>query len=283
MQFSTEKIYTFVIINLLTIIFTVSAFQKALAQEDIIWNHYKSIKTPKISTVSIDRYGFIYIADDRGNVHLYDTIGNFMLNYSPRQNNEVTLLEAWRKVNIFVFNNNYQEYVILDRFLTASTTHRLRSEDVGFARLATLSADQNIWVIDEKEFSLKKINIRYNKTEIVTPLDLILNPNNYNMTFMREYQNLLFISDRNSGILVFDNLGSYKAKIPLKNVNFFSFRGDQLYFVANDKIWLYNIYTKEEQSVNIPVNYKFDYILLAQDKAYGFTNSSMEIFILNLK
>ncbi|WMJ75445.1 hypothetical protein RCC89_20120 [Cytophagaceae bacterium ABcell3] len=249
-------------------------------QKEIKWKHLSSIKIPRPQQVSIDRYGSIYLADRRGNVHKLDTLGNTALTYSPRHNNEVSLLEAWRKVNIFVFNRNFQEYVLLDRFLTESPTYRFRG-DIGFARLATYSADNNLWVIDEKEFSLKKYNLRIKKTELSTPLDLILNPDNYEMTFIREYQNLIFISDKNSGILIFDNMGNYKNKLHARGVDFFSFREDELYFIKNKTLFILNMYSGKEKMIELPSEANFDFILLRGKKAYCFTQNTMEIFSVN--
>ncbi|MFN6944524.1 MAG: hypothetical protein ACK4ND_06220 [Cytophagaceae bacterium] len=271
-----SKNIIFSCILLLTALFRASYAQEVPKQ----WPHIRSVKTPKVHKVSIDRHDFLYIADDRGNVHKYDTIGNLLLTYSPRQNNEVSILEAWRKVNILVFNRNFQEYVILDRFLTQSPIYRLRAEQIGFARLLTYAADNNLWIVDEKDFSLKKFNLRFNKVEVLTPLDFILNPSKYEMTFIREYQNLLFISDRNSGILVFDNLGNFKTKLPFLNVQYFSFRGDELYFIANDRLTIYNLYSKKEVVLDLPTQFKFNYMLLIKDKAYGFTATGMEVFAL---
>jgi hypothetical protein len=263
-----------------TILFVLLLPSYLFAQENT-WQHIQTIKVPKVSKVSLDRYDLIYIADDRGNVHQIDSSGNLMLTFSPKRNSEVALLEAWRKVNVIAFYRNFQEYVLLDRFLTSSPNLKLKHDLVGFASLVTYSADNNLWIIDEKDFSLKKYNVKFNSIDAHTPLDLILSHKTYEMTYMREYQNLLFISDRSAGIILFDNLGNFKTKIPFRNLSYFNFLGDELYFLSNDEITFYNIYTKKERKFRIPDGKKFEYVLFIKDKAYFFLNDSMEIYLTN--
>lgn len=249
------------------------------------WTLLKSFKTEPIQTVSIDPYFNFYIADDRGNVFKYDSMGNQLLRYSPQKKANVSLLDAWRSVTIFVFYKTIQEYTILDRFLTTSNANfsfRQERENnekkIGFARLATLASDNSLWVFDDIDFSLKKYDPRINQVIVHSSLDLILDPSYYDLSHMREYQNLLFISDKNSGILVFDNLGNYKTKIPVEGVNYFNFLENKLYFISGNQMIIFDIYTSTQKSIPLPVGKKYNYVLLADNKTYLFTADGIEIY-----
>ncbi len=243
---------------------------------------WKKIKTVQLSspvmTISLDRYGMFYISDDDGNIYKYDTLGVLQLTYSPSRKADVTLMEAWRNVNIFVFYRNLQEFVLLDRFLSPSPNVRLESTDIGFVRLATFSYDNNIWLIDEQDFSLKKYDIGHSKVELYTPLDLLLDPSLYDMNFIREYQNLVFVNDKNSGVLVFDNMGIYKTKIPIKGLSRIGFFNDEIYFQDGDKVKFINIYTYIERTENLPESGSFQFILYTSSCLYLFKNASVEVY-----
>jgi hypothetical protein len=261
-----------------------SSFQK----EKNEWIFIRAFKSSPIKSVSIDTYFNFYIGDDKGNVFKYDSLGNQMLRYSPSRKATISLLESWRTVNIFLFYRDIQEYAILDRFLTTSTpnsTFRQNEEDdetgIGFARLAALASDNNLWIFDDEDFSLKKYNTRINKVMLHTSLDLILDPSYYDLSFMREYQNLLFINDKNSGILVFDNLGNYKTKLPFKGLSYFSFLGNSIYFISEGSLIIYDIYTSEQHFFPLPEEKKYTYVLLSESKGYLFTSDSVEIYELN--
>lgn len=243
------------------------------------WEKVKTVSlSAPVSVVSIDRYGLFYLADEEGNIFKYDSTGALLITYSPPKKADVTLLEAWRNVNIFVFYRSFQEYVLLDRFLSPSPNTRIEAASIGFARLATFSYDNNIWVIDETDFSLKKYNLSYSKTDLNTPLDLLLDPSLYDMNFIREYQNLVFINDKNSGILIFDNMGNYKTKIPIKGLPTIGFYNDEIYFQEGGKIRFINIYTYAERTEDLPVNKSFQFILYSKSRLYLFRNNEVEVY-----
>jgi hypothetical protein len=289
MLFLTVKMFSlknlkknkYIILGALVLIAFGSSFLK-IKDDGLIF--IRSVKIPSVKNVSIDRYNFIYFADDRGNIYKYDQDANPLLTFSPKKNSDVTLLEAWRNVNILVFYRNYQEFIFLNRFLTETPNFILDEEgqnqdkSIGFARLATLTGDNNLWIVDDDDFSLKKLDLTYNKLLIHTPLELVLDKKTYDFNFIREYQNLLFINDKNSGILIFDNLGNYKSKMEFKGLNYFSFQNNNLYFIDGGYIRFYNIYTGEGTKIKLPEGRQFIYALLGDKKAYLFTATSIEVY-----
>ncbi|MBC7451529.1 MAG: hypothetical protein H7259_08590, partial [Cytophagales bacterium] len=134
-----------------------------------------------------------------------------------------------------------------DRFLNQSQALNFNNQNIGFARIATPSLDQNVWLVDDQDFNLKKYNNTYFTIDINTPLDLIVDPEQYDMNFMREYQNLLFINDANSGVLIFDNMGNYKTRLPVKGLTYISFFGDNLVYIKDGSLYMINIYTYKEK------------------------------------
>ncbi len=243
------------------------------------WRKIKTIKlSSEVTAVSIDRYGMFYFSDQDGSIFKYDTLGVLQITYSPPRKADVTILEAWRNVNIFVFYRNLQEFVLLDRFLSPSPNSRIESSEVGFARLATFSYDNNVWLIDETDFSLKKYSISRNKTELTTNLDLVLDPNLYDMNFIREYQNFVFVNDKNSGVLIFDNMGNYKTKIPVKELSYVGFFNDEICFQEGEKIKFINIYTYSERTESLPEKGSFQFLLYSKSCLYLFKENSIEVY-----
>jgi len=248
--------------------------------------HFTFLKTVKtkgaIKKVSIDPYLNFYTADANGNVSKYDADGNYLSTFSPQKKSNVTLLEAWRNVNIFVFYRNFQQFLFLNRFLTSSPITDLNEELVGFARIAAPSSDNNLWLVDETDFSLKKYNLTYHKLDIRNPLELILNPQNYDLTFLREYQNLLFINDKNSGILVFDNMGNLKERIPVQGLDYFSFIQNNLYYIKDNQLTIIDLYTKEAKEIKLPGDKQYTSVLLGDQKAFLFDQESIDIYSFQL-
>lgn len=230
-----------------------------------------SIPTPE--KVSIDRLGNIYIVDITGDINRYDNKGNLNLQYSPQQLAEISLIESWNPLKIFIFYRDFQEYLFLDRFLT--TTSRFSTTEFGsYIGLSTISADNNIWAIDYSDFTLKKYDVTLNQLILSTPLNMILDQQEYDIRFMREYQNLLFISDYHSGLLVFDNLGNYLRKLDLKGVDYFNFNENEVYYCKKNQVTYANIYNSDTKNYTFKEDLKF--ILSRNKELITVTNTELK-------
>ncbi len=211
------------------------------------------LSTQRIVAISADTYNRIITADEKGTIAAYDTLGTQLNQYSPRVVSDVTSLEAWRSMQILVFYRDLQQYTILDRFLTPLAGYpypaRLPMSQIGFARLMAFSYDDQFWLFDDTDFSLKKYNARLQTISVTVPMSLILNQKDYQIICMREYQNQLFIGDRNSGILIFDNLGNYRKTLPFKNFTSLQFYKNELYVTEGKTIHFYNLYTQAERKI----------------------------------
>lgn len=230
--------------------------------------------------LSTDRYGNIYVADRKGNVYKYDINGTQQSIFSPAKLADVSLLEAWNTVKIFIFYKDLQEYVLSDRFMSATPGYKFNMENVGFARMATLANDNNIWVIDDVDFSLKKVDGANGKILYTNPLQLVLPAAEYDISFMREYQNTLFIADANSGILVFDNLGNYRKKLFYKNVKHIGFSENYMYLVQNGKLVQFNLYTFEEKITELP-DAEILQVTVFENKLIAITPKGLQIYKIN--
>ncbi len=228
-----------------------------------------SIKLKDISQLSVDRMSNVYATDKAGNIYKFDANTFEQLQYSPVNKSEVGLLEATNPLKIFAFYPQQQQYIFLDRFLVSASIFDLNTIS-SFIGMATISLDNNLWLIDLADFSLKKYSVTFNQVEINRPFDLLLDPKNYEITHMHEYQNLLFISDAKSGILVFDNLGNYLKTIQTKGIQYFNFLGDELYYEESGQLVFINLYSERFRQEEIPATTKH---IIATEKLRFFASA----------
>ena len=171
--------------------------------------------------------------------------------------------------------------MFLDRFLNASERYSINNQEgVSYTNLSTIAADNNIWVLDAQGFSLKKIDISNSEAISETNLSLVLSNKAYDFSFIREYQNLLFISDNKNGVLIFDNLGNYLETLPIFNLNFFSFLDTSLIYIQNGNIVYFDIYTKQKKEVSLP-DPSYTFVLMENKRVFLFTRTTLDIFELN--
>ena len=225
------------------------AFQNLVSAQG--WKRLESI-TLKNSAhqVSIDRQGNLYVSSLNGAIDKYNSNGVLQSHYSPTKKSAPRIIEAWQGLRVFAFYKDFQEYSFFNRFLGESERYSFENQQVvSYASLSTIAADNNIWVLDAQALSLKKIDTNNNEVISETNLSLVLKNKTNEFTYIREYQNLLFISDTKNGVLVFDNIGNYLETLPIFDLNFFSFKDSALISIQNGNILYFDIYTKQKKEV----------------------------------
>lgn len=224
------------------------------------------VTTATITAFSTDRSGNIFISLEGGTITKYSPELDSILSYSPQKNGEFSLLEAWHGFKIFGYRKNYQEFYIFDRFLTRDTRYDLDKTGGLFANLATFSSEQNLWVIEESEFRLYKVNLKTNELILSVPLEQVIGPGDHNFTFIREYQNLLFLADTNTGIYIFDNLGNYLKNMPVPGISQFSFKNKEILFIEHDKLHLRPLYQSGDKAIDLGLSQGYSGVLVSGEQ-----------------
>ena len=234
------------------------------------------VSIKETSAISVDKKNMLYVADNQGDIKRYDWNGELQQVFSPSKNGNITAIEAWTSLRILVFYEEYQEYLILDRFLNQTSSYTFAPEQIGFAKTISLAADNRLWVFDNTDFSLKKYDPINQTNILVTPLDLLLDPIAHDINFIREYQNLLFVNDKNKGILLFDNLGNYKRTLEYPGLDFIGVHQDEIYFLQQGQLYFYNVYEDQERYSNLPLDQPWVHAGILGE--YVFTISEDHLF-----
>lgn len=228
-------------------------------------------------TLSANQYDNLFVGDVKGTIRVYDSTGTVLNSFSPPQAARVTALEAWQGLRVFCFYADLQEYTMLDRFLTPQPGYsrplKITAEQVGFARLATLASDGQLWLFDDTDFSLKKYNPITRQVSLRVPLELVIAGGEYHFSALREYQNLVFLQDSRSGVLIFDNAGNFRSKVAHPPTGTFGLSEDELYFTDAGQLVFIHLYNQERRRISLPEG----------SKALSVTVGTGKIFILTEK
>ncbi|MBF9252271.1 hypothetical protein I2I11_03110 [Pontibacter sp. 172403-2] len=226
----------------------------ALAQKQapqLLFSH--SIPASSPTAISQDRSGNVYLLDDKYNLLRLDPLGRPIDTFSPPTRGRISTIEAWNPMKMLLFYQDRQDVMLLDRFMRPISSINLTDVNYqGIAKAASLAADDGFWLFDETNVTLSKLDAHLRKPVIETPLNLILDKEHFDVRMLREYQNMVYLLDYNSGIFVFDNLGNYLKKLPLTGVSYIGFRNNELYFVQKDELHFLDLYTLEEHVQPLP-------------------------------
>ena len=250
-----------------------------LFSQELFWQ--KSVTfNDSITAVSSDAEGNVYVATSKGTLSKYSLEGDSLLTYSPRKNGMVSLMEAWWGLRVFLFYEDFQEYLLLDQFFRPTDYIGFNPSEVGYVALATISSDNNVWLLDQEDFSLKKYDVLTQNLLINTPVDLILETADYSVAFMREHNNTLILADPEQGVFVFDNIGNYQARLNLSGIQFMSFHEEDMCFIRDGYIVFRNLFSGGSKAIPLPAHneLRFRFPLVSGTHVVLFTDSTMEIF-----
>ena len=245
------------------------------------WKLLRVIKLPNPGAASLDRRGALYVADADNNLRQYGPEGLPLNTYAPAQPGHVAQVEAWNVTTTLVFNDDRQQLVLLDRFLSLISEVRLADYLDGTVRVATLAPDNFIWLLDESSLVLREFDPNTLRLVQSTPLDLIIGRSRPDFRFIRQYQNNTYLVDRSTGVYVFDNLGNYKKKLPFPGLGTVGFRGDEMYFLEAGAIRFFHLYNLTERRVALPAGLDpgaVRQVLVGETYAYIFTAAGVAVY-----
>ncbi|HEX8349333.1 MAG TPA: hypothetical protein VF598_05185 [Hymenobacter sp.] len=245
------------------------------------WKLVRTIKLARPGAASLDRRGNLYIADEQDNIHQYGPDGQALNTYSPPQPGHTAQIEAWNSAKILVFYDDRQEILLLDRFMTSIAQVRLTDFLDGSIRVATLAPDDRLWLFNESDLTLRQFDPTPQRLTLSTPLDLIIGRSKPDFRFLRQYQNNLYLVDRTSGIFVFDNLGNYRKKLPFTGLSTIGFRGDELYYLVDNQLHYFQLYTFTERQQPLPAAVAdVRQVLIGDQYAYVITPAQILVYQL---
>ena len=181
--------------------------------------------------------GLLYVADGRQNIVQLTPDGQRLQMYSPAVRGRVASLDAGFTGKVLAFYDDRQALVLFDRFLSPITTLQFADFPATAERLiraATLAPDGTIWLYDERQLALVRLDPRDPSTATAVPLDLVLTSPKSDIRALHVWQNQLYLVDRATGIYVFDIFGAFSRRIALPGLLNVHFRGDELFFLTAD-------------------------------------------------
>lgn len=147
-------------------------------------------------------------------------------------------LDVSNPLKIVVYYKDFATIVLLDRFLTIRTTIDLRKLGITQVKAVALSYDGNIWLYDEAEGKLKKIDESGNLLIESADLRLVFN-DALSPVKIIDNNSQLYLYDSNLGWLIFDYYTAFKKQLPFTgwqdvaaNDNRLSGRDDRHFFYA---------------------------------------------------
>jgi len=243
------------------------------AQEN--YSLFKTIDT-EARLISTDQLGNVYLVV-KNDVYKYDRDGRLINQYSNNRYGIITSIDATDPYKIVVFYEDFRAIIILDNQLSENGSPlNLQFADYDQPILACRAYNTGIWLFDlllynvyRLTLGLKTVQTSGNLTQI---LGYKISPN-----FMVEYNNTLYLNNPETGILVFDQFGTYIKNIAITGLEAFQVTEKAIYYISDNNIVKYNFKSLEIETLALPEG-KNLHLATDKNRLFILTDSALKIY-----
>ena len=212
------------------------------AQEDTAFRHVKTIRGD-IASFTVDNLDDVYLLSTRNQLKKLDVNGDSVAVFNDiKRYGQATLVDVSNPLKILLYYKDFSTIVVLDRFLNVRNTIDLRRQNILQVKAISLSYDNKIWLYDELDNKLKKIDEDGKLLQETPDFRLLLG---YAITPIKIFDEnkLVYLYDTTYGVFVFDYFGALKNNILITGWHNLKVSGKYIYGSRVDTIYRYEIPT----------------------------------------
>jgi hypothetical protein len=244
---------------------------------------FRLLKTLRgdFNSFEVDGMDNIYVITKGNQLKKYDANGDSVAVYNDvKKYGNPSLIDVTNPLRPLVYFKNFSSIVILDRFLSKRDEINLRQQNIFSVKAIASSYDNLIWLFDEQDFKLKKINYEGKILLETNDWRQIFNPVPQPQNIF-DKENFVYLYDVNQGFYIFDYYGSLKSQLPYKGWHHVAVSGNQLYGFDGSVLNMYNIASLTSKQYPLPASISlYEDIKAMNGKLYVLTKGELNIFLL---
>jgi len=237
------------------------------AQDDSTFRHIKTI-TGDIVDFTVDNLDNIYIVNSKNQLRKYDMNGDSVGAFNDvRKFGKATFIDASNPLKVLLYYKDFTTVVVLDRFLNLRNSIDLRKQNIFQVKAVSQSYDNRIWLFDELENKLKKID-EDGKLMQETPDFRLLLGKAISPVKIFDENKYVYVYDSINGIYVFDYFGALKNNILIQQWQNLKVTGKYIFGSRADSLYRYEISSFHYDEWKMPEQ-------ISKSKAFNFTSSRL--------
>lgn len=254
---------------------------KTNAQNDSLFRFLKEIDYPT-SSFTADDLGELYIINTDNQLKKYNEKGDSLGVFNQvTKYGKLSYVEAQNPWKVILFYKNYSTIVLLDKFLNVLGNINLRRHNIFQVQAVTTSYDNNIWLYDEQENKLKKIDEQggklFESVDFRLLFDSVPTPKK-----IIDTDGFVYLYDPEKGLYIFDYYGTFKNKFPFLHWTNVAVIDKKIYGFDNDYIYEYSASFPDVKRYKLsPELQNASSIEAKNHRLYVLKNQKLEIYTLH--
>ncbi len=255
-------------------------YTTSYAQDDSLFRFLKKIEYP-ISSFTVDNLGELYIINTDNQLKKYNEKGDSVGVFNQvTKYGKLSYVEAQNPWKAILFYQDYSTIVLLDKYLNVLTNINLRKQNIFKVRAVTTSYDNNIWLYDEQENKLKKIDDTGNKifesVDFRLLFDSVPSPQK-----IIDDDGFVYLYDPEKGLYIFDYYGSFKSRLLFLNWTDVTVIDKFIYGFDKNNLYRYAPPLPDIKKYNLPFAAQNNSSLkVSNHRIYILKNQQLEIYSL---
>ena len=235
-----------------------------------------------ITSFTVDNLGELYIINSSNQLKKLDEKGDSVGVFNQvTKYGKLSYVEAQNPWKTILFYQNFSTIVLLDKYLNVLTSINLRKQNIFRVKAVTTSYDNNIWLFDEQDNTLKKIDdagklllqtvdFRLLFDSVPSPVQII------------DRDGFVYLYDPEKGLYVFDYYGSFKNKLSFLHWKDFTVIEKNIYGFDEKYFYSYKIGSLDLKQYALPESFKnYTSVKVGNNKIYLLKNDYLQFFSLH--
>lgn len=257
------------------------SIDKLSVQPDTVFRFFRSINYP-IASFTINNLGELYIINTNNQLKKInergDSVGVFNLVTKYGKLSYVDAQNPWKTI---LFYQNFSTIVLLDKYLNVLTSINLRRQNIFGVKAVASSYDNNIWLFDEQESKLKKIDeagrVLMKTDDFRLLFDSVPSP-----IQILDRDGFVYLYDPKKGVYVFDYYGTFKNRLRFINWKNIAVIEKNLYGFDDTNLYNYSLGSLSLRQYPLPAAFKnYTSLKVGTQKIYFLRDNKLQIYTIH--
>ena len=248
------------------------------AQADSAFQFIRTIPG-NITYFNVDNLDNIYLIIDNNQLKKLDAKGDSVAVFNDvKKYGNPSYLDINNPLKLLLYYKNYSTVVVLDRLLAVRNSINFRKQQIFYVNNVTLSYDNNIWIFDEEDYKLKKIDEEGKVLQASTDWRMLFDtvPAPVKIT---DKNNFVHLYDPEKGFYIFDYYGAFKNRLAFLNWSNVEVNENTMYGFSNNKLYSYQLKSLQLKEFKLPGFFgKYSSIKAMNGKVYLLNENGLDIY-----
>ncbi len=252
----------------------------AKAQEDSVFKFVKTIPG-NFTYFAVDNLDNLYLVNQNNQLKKLNSRGDSLSVFNDvKRYGKLYSIDVTNPLKVLLYYKAFSTVVVLDRMLNSRNTIDFRKQNIFRVKALATSYDNNIWIFDEQDLKLKKIDeqgkVLQETVDCRQLFDSVPSPEQ-----IIDRDNFVYLYDPAKGFYIFDYYGAFKNKLGFTGWENTDAAGKVVYGFTSKKFLSYQLSTLSLKEYLLPRFFgKYSSIKAVNGMVYLLKENGLDIYTI---